>query len=111
VYRSTIDFLRTGRYLRRQIKFFDFRMHPENINRRTSLKKLITDKKDSRGWENRFSFSIKDLPGDVDNKVVPLQRSHPVHGPSLGVAFADVPPEAPFGLARLAGKGPLLNPV
>ena len=54
---------------------------------------------------------IKDLPGDVDKKVVLLQRSQPVLPASFGVAFAGVPIEAPFGLARLAGTGPLLNPV
>jgi len=54
---------------------------------------------------------IKDLPGDVDNKVVPLQRSQSVLPASFGVAFAGVPTEAPFGLARFAGTGLLLNPV
>jgi len=68
-------------------------------------------KKECSRLENDLSFLTKDLPGDVDNTVVPLQRSQPVLPASLGVAFAGMPLEVSFGLARLARTSPLRNPL
>jgi len=60
-------------------------------------------------WENQSFFLIKHLPGDVDNKVVPLQRSQPVLSASFGAAFDRVLIETLFGQARLAATGLLLD--
>jgi hypothetical protein len=52
---------------------------------------------------------IKDLPADVDNKVLLRQRNQPALQSDFDGVFVRVPLEAPVGLPPHAGKEPLLD--
>jgi hypothetical protein len=87
-------------------------VHPEDINRRASLKQLITDKKDlSRLGKPIFLFRSKIFQEMLITRWFPSSAANRFSGRASASLSTTFHPEAPFGLARLAGKGALLNPV